>query len=749
MPPVAVTDNPPASLTAQKGPASSAPAGPPPPSAALHERIRVLQVNYHHTFGGSERLAATIGTALDPKRFDPRFAAMKGDGELGGMLRSRGFPTTVFGRREGFDPAALWRVWAYLRENPVDVVQTHHVGSLVYCALPARMLGVKVVHTEHDVHSFQRFPHELRWLRWLGWAPHRYVAIDPSIAEFLSSEGGIAADRIHVIRNGIDLSKFHPPKADPPDEAADRPFVVGWVSRLSSPKRPDVLVDAMALLAREDPGIRACVIGSGDLLPLTQARAQAAGVGDRIEFLGARDDIAEQLRRFDCYVLCSEMEGLPISLVEAMATETPCIVSSVGGVPKLLSDGRNGLILPDLKPESLAERIRRLRRDPELALRIGRSAGELARESFDLANTIEQYQEVFESVLAAPAASRPRLLARPIKSAAFGALARLNADRWVQQRRTDTLLVVGYHGLAPHAWTGVKSWLLLPEDEFDRQLQYLAENFDVVPMSEAARRLAEGRPFERPTACITFDDGYKNNFTLAAPILCRRRLPATFYLATGFIGTDEILWMPRLEHALASTRRPRLNLSDYGLGVYALGRCAAESFVRLLSTLYRMPRRRRNRILAAVVERLDPNSNADLSCFEMMTWDDVAAMESMGLFEFGGHTVSHQIVRPLDDEELELEIGQSIREVAARVRRPPTTFAYPNGTQDDFDERAKEVLRRHGVEAAVSTIEGVNSSTSDRYALRRVLVGSMMGLDEFRVRVSGLVDWVKRRGAAG
>jgi glycosyltransferase involved in cell wall biosynthesis/peptidoglycan/xylan/chitin deacetylase (PgdA/CDA1 family) len=736
-----VTENQAASVSPQKSPGPTASS----PAAALQERIRVLQVNYHHTFGGSERLAATIGTALDPKRFDARFAAMKGDGEVGEMLRARGFPTTVFGRREGFDPAALWRVWTYLRNNPVDVVQTHHVGSLVYCALPARLLGVKVVHTEHDVHSFQRFPHELRWLRWLGWTPHRYIAIDPTIAEFLHAEGGVASDRIHVIRNGIDLSKFHPREPDR-GPGTDKPFIVGWVSRLSSPKRPDVLIDAMALLAAEDPQIRACVIGSGDLLPLMQARAEAAGVADRVEFLGARDDIAEQLRRFDCYVLCSEMEGLPISLVEAMATELPCIVSGVGGVPKLLSEGRNGLILPDLKPESLAERIGRLRRDPEAARRIGRCAGELARESFDLSNTIEQYQEVFESVLAAPAAIRTRRLTRPLKSAAFRSLARLNSDKWVVRSRTDALVVVGYHGLAPHAWTGVKSWLLLPEEEFDRQLQYLAENFEVVAMSEAARRLAEGRPFERPTACITFDDGYKNNFTLAAPILCRRGLPATFYLATGFIGTDEILWMPRLEHALASTRRPRLNLSDYGLGVYSLGRGAAESFVRLLSTLYRMPRRRRNRILAAVVERLDPNPNADLSCFEMMSWNDVAAMESMGLFEFGGHTVSHQIVRPLDDEELEMEIGRSIREVAAHVRRPPTTFAYPNGTQDDFDERAKEVLRRHGVEAAVSTIEGVNSSKSDRYALRRVLVGSMMGMDEFRVRVSGLVDWVKRRG---
>jgi peptidoglycan/xylan/chitin deacetylase (PgdA/CDA1 family) len=401
--------------------------------------------------------------------------------------------------------------------------------------------------------------------------------------------------------------------------------------------------------------------------------------------------------------------------------------------------------LPDLTPSQLAEKIRRLRSDPNQSRRMGQRAAALARDSFDLTNTIEQYQEVFESLVAGtPRLSRAKRMLRPAKRAALTALAGLRADRWARPRSVDTLLIVGYHGVAVTEAQRQNSWLLLPQTEFERQIQYIQRHYKIVAMSEAAHRMAEGQPFETPTACITFDDGYRNNATVAAPILRRHGLPATIYLATGLIGSKEILWMPRLEQAMAISRRPLLSLSEFDLGVFPLGRLWMESFVRLVAALYRMPRHRRGKILSAAIQHLDAEQNCDLSAFEMMSWDDVAALQSDGLIEFGGHTVSHQILSPLSDEEVELEIGQSIQDVKGRVAGPQTTFAYPNGAAGDFDERAKDVLRRNGILAAVSTIEGLNDSKSDRFALQRIVVGSQMGIGEFRLRASGLISRGRR-----
>jgi len=364
-----------------------------------HDRTRILQVNYRHTFGGSEKLAATIGTSLDPNRFESLFAAMKGDGEVGEILRSKGYSTVVFGRNEGFDPFAVWRVWRYLRRTPIDIIQTHHVGSLVYCAPPARMLGMKIVHTEHDIHSFQSHPNELKWIKRLSKFPSRYIVIDRIIADYLESEVRVPSEKIHVIRNGINLDEFHATPSRAP-RTSDSPFTIGWISRLAPPKRPDLLVDAIALLADAHPHIRARIIGGGELEKGLADLVKTRGLSNRIEFLGPRDDIAHQLQELDCYVLCSEREGLPISLVEAMASEVPSIVSAVGGIPDFVIHEKNGLLMDDFRPETLAGLIRQILDHPERSREIARQGRLDAKEKYDLKNTIQQYMDVFDQVMA-------------------------------------------------------------------------------------------------------------------------------------------------------------------------------------------------------------------------------------------------------------------------------------------------------------------------------------------------------------
>jgi glycosyltransferase involved in cell wall biosynthesis/peptidoglycan/xylan/chitin deacetylase (PgdA/CDA1 family) len=699
-----------------------------------------MQVNYRHTFGGSERLAATIGTSLDPERFESLFAAMKGDGEVGEMLRHQGFKTVVFGRNEGFDPLVYYRIWKYFRNTPVDILQTHHVGSLVYTAPPARMLGIKVVHTEHDIHSFQRLPNELRWLKRLAHLPEKYIAIDPTIARFLESEADIPPDKIVIIRNGVNLDEFQPPSPRP--VGLDKRFVLGWVSRLAPPKRPEILVEAMALLASEDPFICARIIGSGELLEGLTELVRARGLESRIELMGARTDIAHQLQLTDAYVLCTEREGLPISLVEAMATERPTIVSAVGGIPALIKHEVNGYLLDQLSPVQLADLIRRIRRRPDEALKIARQGRIDARKQFNLRETIQQYMDVFDQV--AHPTPKVKVMTPRVKQSAYSMICRTKFDGWLRGRNRDRLVILGYHGIVPDQWNATPSWLMLRASDFTSQMRFLKDHYDVVPIAEAARRIVSHEPFDGPTACVTLDDGYLNNMTVAAPILERMAIPATIYLATGMVGTDQIHWTARLEQAMFRSARAMLDVSDLGLRRYPLGPHTASSFVRLVARLYRLAEEPRQRILLVIQTRLGISSHVDFSQFQMMSWDDVRTLQANGLIDFGGHTVNHQIVEPLNDDELEAEIGGSVEEVRRQTKSFSSTFAYPNGTPTDFDERAERVLRDHQVLAAVSTIEGINDSSSPLYALRRITIGSGMSIEEFRVRTSGAIEAAKR-----
>ena len=108
---------------------------------------------------------------------------------------------------------------------------------------------------------------------------------------------------------------------------------------------------------------------------------------------------------------------------------------------------------------------------------------------------------------------------RDFKQATFQVLCIAGVDHLVRRRKSDQLLIVGYHGIVRDDLQVAPSWLMLPSRQFERQVEYLKANYDVIFISEAAERIRDRKPFTKPTACITFDDGYENNLTVAAPIL--------------------------------------------------------------------------------------------------------------------------------------------------------------------------------------------------------------------------------------
>ena len=336
--------------------------------------------------------------------------------------------------------------------------------------------------------------------------------------------------------------------------------------------------------------------------------------------------------------------------------------------------------------------------------------------------------------------------------AAAGAAVSLGIDAIGRRRMGGRLLIVCYHGVvdareSPH-------WLHVTRRAFARQLEHLARHVDSRPLDDALAQLAAGT-LSRPTACVTFDDGYRNNRTVALPELQRVGVPATIYLATGLLGGAGWLWSTRLERAFAAAppdadwaavRAAALDgpaPDDADAATLAATLRAADAprarlakaAVEYLKLLPQADRRARE---ARLHEALRAAPDDDFGDCALLTWDEVRAMDAGGLVTFGAHTVHHEIVRRLDDAALAREIGDSVAAVAAHVARPSRTFAYPNGRAQDFDARAERVLREAGVTAAVSTIGGVNASDTPPFALRRLVVGPALSPAAFRLRAAGL-----------
>ena len=311
--------------------------------------------------------------------------------------------------------------------------------------------------------------------------------------------------------------------------------------------------------------------------------------------------------------------------------------------------------------------------------------------------------------------------------------------RWFHRRQ---LLIVAYHGVRESP--GRSWWHLVPAEQFRRQLGYLTRHYRVLSLDDALRELWSGG-LKKPTACITFDDGYHNNCTVALPILRAFRAPATVYLATGMVGTDRRLWSVVLESAFVATSAADVTFAPTSTALHLPTdiegrRTLAHAVIDQLKLLRPAAR---DPVLADLRAQLGDGHRAAADDFAMMNWADVRTMEATGLVSFGGHTTNHEIVSRLDEQELEREIDECLSTLRRNVTRVSPTFAFPNGRTEDFDERSIAVLRRAGTVAALSTIAGLNKRTTDSYALRRICVGDGLSYSAFRLLTSGFVHALK------
>lgn len=250
---------------------------------------------------------------------------------------------------------------------------------------------------------------------------------------------------------------------------------------------------------------------------------------------------------------------------------------------------------------------------------------------------------------------------------------------------------------------------------FDAQMAFLADTFNVLPLSEAVQRLARGDLPAR-AACITFDDGYADNANIALPILQRHGLSATFFVAAGFLDGGR-MWNDTLIEAVRHASGPSLNLTPLGLGDYALGswderRAAMEAIIGALKYLP-------SEVRGEQVQRVAQIASVVLPTNLMMRADQVRALRASGM-EIGGHTASHPILARLAPDAARAEIARGKEVLEAILGERITLFAYPNGKPvHDYAHEHVEMVCKLGFEAAVSTSWGVSTRGSDVFQLPR------------------------------
>jgi peptidoglycan/xylan/chitin deacetylase (PgdA/CDA1 family) len=280
-------------------------------------------------------------------------------------------------------------------------------------------------------------------------------------------------------------------------------------------------------------------------------------------------------------------------------------------------------------------------------------------------------------------------------------------------RATRTFPILSYHRVNDRADPFFPA---LSTEVFERQMAFVARAYVVLSVEELAERMRRGA-LPRNALAITFDDGYRDNLTHAAPILARYGLAATVFLVTGAIASGEPIWFDRLALAFKGTR---VGLWSSVWGEAIAVESESERLAALRESLRRFKRLAnddRRRAVDHTLETLGVEDERPVRGL-MMTWDEVHALEGLGV-TIGAHTVSHPILAQLETEEARAEIVESGRMIAAACGRPPRAFAYPNGRHEDYGPRVATLVREAGFTCAVTTTFGVNSLMTSPYELRR------------------------------
>jgi glycosyltransferase involved in cell wall biosynthesis len=359
--------------------------------------------------------------ALRAKGVDNHIVCM--DGPYVESLRAAGIPVATAHLPRGYDPIKLaWsllEIVGYLRRVRPDLVHTHCSVPGIIGRLAARLAGVPVVmHTVHGFHFHdggRGFSHSLAIAaeRWAGSFTHVMLSQNRADLEQAVRYGIARRERLHFIGNGIAVERF--PVA-PARRKPERRVVITCVARFEPVKNHGLLIDAARLLADRGLDFEVWLVGGGGGRAAAEARVAALGLGDRVRFLGYRDDIPALLTRSDIGALTSLKEGIPRAALEAMVVGLPVVATRVNGTREVVRHGETGFLVDVGDSRALADAIERLARDPELRTRMGERGREVVRTEFDEAMIVRRLERMYRDCLTRRGIRVPASLAQEVNA---------------------------------------------------------------------------------------------------------------------------------------------------------------------------------------------------------------------------------------------------------------------------------------------------------------------------------------------
>jgi glycosyltransferase involved in cell wall biosynthesis len=360
--------------------------------------VPVLYLITELSTGGAQAALLRLLKGLDRKRFTPTVACLyNGDGAVAQEIRVLDIPVFDARMRHKADLLALLRLYRHICHTHPTILH----ASLFHANLPGRVLG-RLAGVPIVICSERTMAMESEWRYWVNrWTiglVDRVVAVSANVRNFCVSYIGLPSEKLVVIHNGVELPREPIPSPQEARAALGLPSegpLVGAVSRLEPVKGIKFLIQAFAQV----DNATLVIVGDGPEHAALGELTGNLGIVDRVHWAGHRRDVPYLLPALDVFVQPSLHEGMPNTVLEAMAAGLPIVATAVGGTPEVVVDGITGLLVPPRDPDRLAEAIVALLRDPNLRRTMGRSGRQRVAENFTVERMVEQTQKMYEQLL--------------------------------------------------------------------------------------------------------------------------------------------------------------------------------------------------------------------------------------------------------------------------------------------------------------------------------------------------------------
>ncbi len=362
------------------------------------EKINLMHIVYSLDTGGLEKLVVELVERVNSEVFNSSVSCLTGRGALSEKLEKNNIEVFYLNKKDGVGYLLPFRLSSLMKRKNIDIAHTHDSSANFYGGIAAKLAGVKVnINTEHGGIYFETKQKKLI-NRLLCHMNDCEICVSESIKKDLA-DMGLSKKKLRVIPNGIAFDKF--------DRDVDRrakrnelgikgtDFVITTVGRLSWEKGQELLLKAAPGIIKKVPNAKFLIVGDGPLRKFLENLAEKEGLGDRVLFMGVREDIPEILKTSDCYVLPSKYESFGLTILEAMAAGIPVVATDVGGVSEIVKHGETGLLISVRDSREVAEAVIRSAADISFSRSMAERAREMVRNRYRIEDMVKSHEDLY------------------------------------------------------------------------------------------------------------------------------------------------------------------------------------------------------------------------------------------------------------------------------------------------------------------------------------------------------------------